>query len=151
MIAVAATAITLFLLVLAASSLRPSSRWSVPGGIGSRQVAAANRPDARGALDGVRELSLMLAGAQLGIFGVQAEERREVAGQERLVGLAHQRSVDVFHVDQPDPPSHQLDADARWTSPGEPSPVLGTGSRVPAYRVRGEAAGPREPDPVTCL
>ena len=39
MIAMAATAITLFLLVLAAFSLRPSSRWSVPGGIGSRTTA----------------------------------------------------------------------------------------------------------------
>jgi hypothetical protein len=38
------------------------------------------------------------------IVGVQAEEAREIACQQRLVGLAHQRSVDVFHVAPSVPP-----------------------------------------------
>jgi CBS domain containing-hemolysin-like protein len=63
----AALAITLLLLVL--SGFFVASEFALVGSRRHRleQAAAANRRGARAALDGVRELSLMLAGAQLGI------------------------------------------------------------------------------------
>ena len=63
------TAITVTLALLVASGFFVAAEFALVGARRHRleQAAAAGKPGARAALKGVRELSLMLAGAQLGI------------------------------------------------------------------------------------